>query len=143
MNWAHNGFVVSTDKGLLQIDRIHKFLSTEAYWALEKPKSVIEKAIANSLCFGLFAPMGEQVGFARVVTDSATFAWICDVYVEKEFRGQGLSKFLMQSLMSHPDLKNLRRILLASRDAHGLYSKLGFQATQTPNFWMEIKDNES
>ena len=136
-------FNISYDKSLLQIDRIHHFLSTEAYWCLGIPKSILVKAIQSSLCFGVYdKSLNLQVGFARVVTDRATFAWLCDVYIEKEYRGRGLSKQLLQSIKSHSDLQNLRRFCLTTKDAHSLYEEFGFQITQAPTYWMEIKDNE-
>lgn len=143
--WLRDPFVVSTDKTRLQPSRIHHFLSTQAYWCLGIPKPVVEKAIDQSLCFGLYAHQnGEQlqIGFARIVTDKATFAWLCDVYIENDYRKKGLSKWLMECVMAHPDLKNLRRICLATKDAHSLYKNFGFKVTETPQNWMEIKDND-
>ena len=138
------GFRVSSDPADLQFERVHNFLSKHAYWCLEIPASTLKKALAGSLCFGLYEdkPGGSQAGFARVVTDGATFAWLCDVYVEEEFRGKGLATGLIECVVAHPQLKGLRRFLLATKDAHGLYKKFGFQVTATPNYWMEIKDNE-
>ena len=143
--WTRDTFSISTDKDRLQPNRIHRFLSTQAYWCLGVPLEIVQKAIHSSLCFGLFSSddgTETQIGFARVVTDKATFAWICDVYVEPEFRKRGLSKWLMECLMSHPDLKKLRRLCLATKDAHSLYRQYGFEVTQTPQNWMEIKDND-
>lgn len=142
LEWRREGFIVSTDRSKLQIERIHRFLSQEAYWSQLIPISVVRKAISNSLCFGLFADNGSQIGFARVITDSATFAWLCDVYIEEPARGQGLSKWLMSCVMKHPSLTNLRRICLTTKDAHSLYAKSGFEVSKTPGYWMEIKDNE-
>lgn len=142
MDWNFDGYSVSTDKNRLQIERIHRHLSTEAYWCLGIPEITVRKAIEGSLCFGLYKETGGknlQIGFARVVTDQATFAWLCDVYIDKEERGKGLSKNLMSCIMSHPDLQNLRRFCLATRGTHGLYEKFGFQVTKTPEYWMEIK----
>ena len=140
--WRNEFFEISTDKLRLQVDRIHKFLSADSYWSQAIPLTVVENAIANSLCFGLFNHEQEQVGFARVVTDSATFAWLCDVYVEESTRGQGLSKWLIECVMRHPDLQGLRRICLATKDAHSLYEKYGFEVTKSPANWMEIKDDD-
>jgi GNAT superfamily N-acetyltransferase len=143
--WTLNEFTVSTDKTSLQLSRIHHFLATQAYWCLDIPRDVVEKAIAGSLCFGLYVRIESaylQIGFARVVTDGASFAWLCDVYIENDYRGKGLSKWIMECVLSHPDLKNLRRICLATKDAHSLYTKFGFEITQTPQNWMEIKDND-
>ncbi len=141
MSWEKENFLVSTDKNLLQLDRIHKFLADEAYWCLDIPKEVVKNSIEGSLCFGVYKNQ-EQIGFARIITDCATFAWLCDVYIETEHRGQGLSKWLMECIMAHPDLKNLRRFCLATKGAHGLYEQFGFTVTKTPGYWMEIKDND-
>lgn len=130
-------YLISTDISRLDITVIHEYLSKESYWAKNIPKSVVEKAIDNSVCFGLFyqhesnANLSEQVGFARVVTDKATFAYLADVFIVKEYRGKGLSKWLMQTIQSHPELQNLRRWLLATKDAHGLYAQLGW--TKVPD----------
>jgi hypothetical protein len=143
--WKKGNFLISTDKKLLQAERVHKFLANEAYWSKDIPLAVVEKSIENSLCFGLYdisANQYEQIGYARIVTDSASFAWLCDVYVENNFRKRGLSKWLMECVLSHPDLKNLRRICLATKDAHALYTQFGFEVTRTPENWMEIKDND-
>lgn len=129
-------FTISTDKNLLQIDAIHQFLSQDSYWAKERTKEQTVKAIENSLCFGVYA--GEnQIGFARVVTDYATFAYLGDVYILEEFRGNGLSKRLMETIINHPDLQNFRRWILATKDAHTLYEKFGFSALKFPERWME------
>lgn len=144
MKWKRDSFVISTDKSMLQIDEIHKFLSQEAYWCLGVPRSVVEKAIEGSLCFGVYdeSKNTAQIGYARLVTDKATFAWLCDVYIENEYRGEGLSKWLMECILAHPDLQGLRRICLATKDAHSLYEKYGFEVTKTPGNWLEIKDND-
>ena len=145
--WSKDGYLVSTDQRLLQLKRVHSFLSLESYWSKDIPLAVVENAARGSLCFGLYDQATKtQIGFARVVTDYATFAWICDVYVESAHRGKSLSKWLMQCMMEH--LKTLsppyglRRICLATKDAHGLYEKYGFQVTATPQNWLEIKDND-
>lgn len=143
--WTHGGFTLNTDKSRLQVSRIHQFLSTQAYWCLDIPQETLKKAIDGSLCFGLYTKNSSeqvQIGFARIVSDGASFAWLCDVYVENEYRGKGLAKWMMECVMSHPHLKNLRRICLATKDAHSLYKKFGFEVTQTPQNWMEIKDND-
>jgi len=106
---------------------IHRFLSQEAYWARGVPRAVVERAITNSLVFGLYAA-GEQVGFARVVTDQATFAWLADVFVLPEHRGHGLGKRLVRAALDHPGLQGLRWFLLGTADAHGLYRQLGFDS---------------
>ncbi len=129
-------FQITTDRSRMQIDTIHRFLQ-KSYWAAKRTQEVIRKSIDHSLPFGIFA--GEkQVGFARVVTDFATFAWIADVFVDEEFRGQGLSKWLMESMMGHPELQGLRRWVLATKDAHSLYSQFGFTSLNKPERWMEI-----
>lgn len=143
-SWEKENFLISTDKTLLQIYRIHQFLTKEAYWSVDIPQEVVAKSIEHSLCFGLYdaSNNNQQVGYARIVTDFSSFAWLCDVYIEKDFRKKGLSKWLMECVMSHPSLKNLRRICLATKDAHELYKKFGFEVTKTPDNWMEIKDND-
>jgi len=116
---------ITTDIAKLDLNVIHKFLSEESYWAKGIPKHVVEKSIVNSLCFGLFYN-NAQIGFARLVTDRATFAYLADVFVLKEYRGKGLSKWLMKIIQLHPELQNLRRWLLTTKDAHGLYEQLGW-----------------
>lgn len=129
-------FTVSTDRNRLQIDVVHKYLSEESYWAAERTKEQTELAIKNSLPFGVYK--GEnQVGFARVVTDYATFAYLGDVFVLPEFQGRGLSKFLMKAIVEYPELQGLRRWILATRDAHGLYEKFEFAPLRHPERWME------
>jgi N-acetylglutamate synthase-like GNAT family acetyltransferase len=136
-------FFVSSEQSLLQIERIHAFLSQKAYWCLKIPRKILENAIQNSINFGVYERESNlQVGYARIVTDKATFAWLCDVYIETEFQKKGLARLLMENVIKHPELKNLRRFCLATRDSHFLYEKFGFQISQTPNYWMEIKDND-
>ncbi|MDA8130141.1 MAG: GNAT family N-acetyltransferase [Elusimicrobia bacterium] len=138
-------FFVSSDRKLLQIGRMHKFLSTQAYWSLGIPRSLVKKAAQASLCFGVYHKAGKdtvQVGYARLVTDGCTFAWLCDVYIEPEFRGLGLAKTLMSAVMAHPSSRGLRRICLATKDAHSLYKQFGFEITANPGSWMEIKNND-
>jgi GNAT superfamily N-acetyltransferase len=129
-------YEITCDKSRLDIEAIHRFL-TESYWSPGVPRAVIERAMANSLCFGLLLK-GQQVGFARVITDKATFAFLADVYVLPEHRGQGLSLRLMEQILRHPDLQGLRRIMLATRDAHTLYEKFGFKPLSAPERVMEI-----
>ena len=130
-------YYITTDISELDVNIIHRYLSEESYWAKEIPKHVVEKSIANSLCFGLFCKDeqfirgGRQVGFARLITDKATFAYLADVFVLKEHRGKGLSKWLMHTIQSHPELQNLRRWLLTTKDAHGMYEQLGW--TKVPD----------
>ncbi len=136
MKWQNGEFVISTDRKHLQIDAIHKFLSEESYWAKERTKEQTERAIKNSLPFGVY--QGEnQIGFARVVTDYATFAYLGDVYILNEFQGNGLGKWLMETIINHPDLQNFRRWILATKDAHSLYEKFEFSALKFPTRWME------
>ncbi|AHJ99284.1 GNAT family N-acetyltransferase [Hymenobacter swuensis] len=132
-------FTVSTDPARLDIALIHHYLAHDSYWALNIPLETVQRAIAHSLNFGLYAPDGRQAGFARVVTDKATFAWLCDVFVLPEFRGRGLSKQLMQEVWSHPELQGLRRHLLATLDAHGLYRPFGFQELAAPERYLEVR----
>jgi N-acetylglutamate synthase-like GNAT family acetyltransferase len=117
---------ITTDISKLDVNVIHRFLSEESYWAQGIPKNIVEKSIANSLCFGLFYK-NAQVGFARLITDKATFAYLADVFILHEHRGKGLCKWLIKTMQSHPELQNLRRWLLTTKDAHGLYEQLGWQ----------------
>jgi GNAT superfamily N-acetyltransferase len=135
LSYQKGDFAVYTDPAKLDVVAIHGYLS-RAYWSEGIPRDIVEKAIANSLCFGLFH--GEnQIGLARVVTDRATYAYLCDVYVLEEFRGKGFGVWLMECVMSHPDLQGLRRFSLATRDAHGLYEKFGFAELKKPESQME------
>lgn len=135
-----DGFTISTDKARLDVDLIHAFLSERAYWALGRSRARVEASIANSLCFGVYTA-AQQVGFARVVTDGATFAWVCDVFILEAQRGHGLGKWLVETIIAHPDLQGLRRMLLATRDAHELYRRFGgFTPLRTPERWMERAD---
>jgi N-acetylglutamate synthase-like GNAT family acetyltransferase len=127
---------ITCDRARLDIDAIHGFLS-QAYWSTGIPRAVVERAIDNSLCFGVFH-QGQQVGLARVITDKATFAYLADVYILPEHRGKGLSRRLMERVIQHPDLQGLRRFLLATRDAHELYAKFGFKPLAAPDRIMEI-----
>ncbi|HBE82431.1 MAG: GNAT family N-acetyltransferase [Blastocatellia bacterium] len=136
MNVERDGLLISTERSLLQIDSIHRFLSQESYWAAERTKEQTITAIENSICFGIYDG-NEQVGFARVVSDCATFAYVGDVYVIGTHRGRGLSKWLMQTIIDHPELQGLRRWILATRDAHGLYSQFDFEPLRFPERWME------
>ena len=133
-----NTYDISTDPSRLQLEAIHAYL-TRSYWSPGVPKHIVARAIANSMCFGVY--LGDaQVGFARVITDKATFAYLADVYVLEEHRGQGLSKRLVAQIQAHPDLQGLRRFLLATADAHGLYAQYGFKAPARPDNLMEIRD---
>jgi N-acetylglutamate synthase-like GNAT family acetyltransferase len=133
--WARGAYVISTDRSRLDIDTIHSFLA-DSYWSPGIPREVVERAVANSLNFGVYC--GNQlVGFGRVISDFATFAYIADVFVVSGHRGKGLSKWLMECIMSHPDLQGLRRWMLMTADAHGLYSQSGFTPMKNPQNAME------
>lgn len=134
-------FEISTDPERLDIDLIHGFLQT-SYWASGRRRSVVERSITNSLCFGVYRA-GRQVAFARVVSDRAVFAYLMDVFVIPEFRGRGVSKVLMRAVLAHPELQNLRVFLLATRDAHSLYTQFGFRPLAAPERWMAIQDPTS
>jgi GNAT superfamily N-acetyltransferase len=131
-------FLISTDKSRLDIDAVHAFLS-RSFWAQGIPREIVARSIEGSLCFGIYEG-NQQIGFARVISDFATYAYLGDVYVLEEYRGQGLSKWLMECIMGHPDLEGLRRWSLSTRDAHGLYRKFGFELTRYPECMMEILD---
>ena len=136
MDWQQGEFTISTDRDRLQIEAIHRFLSEDSYWAQNRTREQTATAIKNSLPFGVYK--GEnQIGFARIVTDYATFAYLGDVYILQEFRGLGLSKRLMETIVNHPDLQGFRRWVLATRDAHTLYEKFGFHELVHPERWME------
>ena len=125
--WINEGgFTVSTDRALLNLDTVYKWLSEQAYWALGRTIETVKRSIDHSLCFGLYDPMGDMAGFCRMVTDRATFAWLCDVFVDPTYRGTGAGTFLVRCAVEHPDLVGLKRQVLATRDAHGLYAKFGY-----------------
>ena len=129
-------YVISTDKTKLDVPLISEYLSRRSYWARGRTLTVVEKSIEHSLCFGVYRGK-EQVGFARVVTDHATFAWLCDVFILESHRRKGLGKWLIDCVTAHPDLKGLRLFLLATRDAHDLYRRYGgFESLEAPEKWM-------
>ncbi|TQV72898.1 GNAT family N-acetyltransferase [Aliikangiella marina] len=130
-------FFISTDDELLNLELTHTFIAN-SYWAKGIPFETVKRSIENSLCFGAYDNEHQQVGFARVVTDKATFAYLADVFVLSEFRGLGISKLLMDSVIGHPELQGLRRMMLATYDAHGLYKKYGFEAVPNPESLMQI-----
>jgi GNAT superfamily N-acetyltransferase len=144
---ADTKYQISTDPTKLDVHLIHQFLSEHSYWARGIPRDVVARAIANSLCFGVYA-LGDtnpdsdwrQVGFARVSTDRATFAYLADVFILPEYRGQGLSKRLMEAVLAHPDLQGLRRWMLATADAHELYRRFGFAELSQPDRFMQRHD---
>ncbi|WP_252728705.1 GNAT family N-acetyltransferase [Aliiglaciecola lipolytica] len=132
-----NEFKISSNPNDLDIEVVHSFMSKTS-WAKNIPLETFKKSITNSLVFGAYNQLGEQVGFARVITDKATFAYLGDVFVAELYRGLGISKLLMQAVVSHPDLQGLRRFMLATSDAHGLYSQFGFQSLKNPDIIMQI-----
>jgi len=137
--WKRAEFSISTDPKQLDITVIHKYLSTDSYWAQGRTVETIKRSIENSLNFGLYKSK-QQIGFARVVTDYATFAWLADVFVLDAYRGRGLGKWLVDVILSHPDLQRFRRWVLATKDAHELYRQFGFIELKRPERWMERPD---
>ncbi len=137
MEYRRGDSLISTSRELLDLDVIHGFL-TNCYWAKGIPREIVLRSIEHSLCFGVYDGSGAQVGFARVVSDFATVAYLGDVFVLESHRGRGLSKWLMECVVQHPALQNLRRWILLTRDAHGLYSKFGFTPVKAPERYMEL-----
>jgi ribosomal protein S18 acetylase RimI-like enzyme len=137
IEWSRGGYEVSDDLRRLDLGAVHRFISKESYWAEGISEALLARAIAHSLCFGLHRGP-EQVGFARVVTDRATYGYLCDVYVDRAHRGKGLGKWLVDCVLKHPDLQGLRRIALMTRDAHDLYRPFGFQAMPEATRYLEI-----
>lgn len=136
INYTKGGFTVTTDKEKIEIDILHNFLN-QSYWANGRTKQTIITSIENSLCFSMFK--GEkQIGFARVITDYATFAYLCDVYIEEDYRGNGLGIWMLECILNYPNLLDLKKWLLATRDAHELYRKFGFYSLSNPEKYMEI-----
>lgn len=131
--------MISTERQLLDLDMIHDFLSTKAYWSLKIPKEKVIRSIEHSLCFGVYKD-NQQVGFARVISDYSTIAYLGDVFILDSHRGQGLSKQLMEAIMNHPKLQGLRRWILLTGDAHDLYKKFGWKELADSNVWMELHD---
>jgi ribosomal protein S18 acetylase RimI-like enzyme len=131
------GYIISTDAARLQVDAVHAFL-TRCYWSPGIPKETVRQAMDNSFCIGLYTNDWSQVGLARAVTDATTFAYLCDVYVLEEHRGKGLGTWMVQSLLAHPSMQGLRRIVLITRDAHKLYEPLGFRSPARPEGYLEI-----
>ena len=136
MNFIRDRFNISIEKEKMDIDLIHSFL-TRSYWAEGISKEIVRRSIQGALCFGVFENE-RQIGFARMITDRATFAYLADVFIIEEYRGLGLSKWLMEFIMSYPDLQGLRRMILATRDAHELYKKFGFTLLNNVDRWMHI-----
>lgn len=147
--WKKENFTISTDRHLFDREMIYRYLSQESYWAKGMPKEVFERSFKHSsLCFGIFEGdpangRSEQAGYARVVSDLATFAYLADVFILEKYRGQGLSKWMMDVILDHPDLKGLRRFLLATKDAHSLYERFGFKSLADPEKMMEIARGSS
>ena len=137
-----DGFEISTDPTRVDLDLTHRFLRDDSYWAAGVPRDVLERSIRGSIVFGIYNDAGDQVGFARVVSDKATFAWIGDVFVLPERRGVGLAKWLMECITTHPELQGLRRWMLATRDAHGLYAQYGFSPLHVQTLFMELWDSD-
>ena len=133
-------FSISTDKSQLDLSMIHNFLKT-SYWAKDIQKFIVEKSIANSLCFGVYQKE-QQIGFARVISDYTTFAYLADVFILESYRGQGLGKWLIKSILEHSELQNLRKFLLGTRDAHELYRQFGFNNLNRPELYMEITNRD-
>lgn len=138
-SWTRDGYLLSTDPGRLDRDAIYAYLST-SYWAERIPRDVFERSVEHALNFGLYAPDGTLAGFARVVSDRATVAYLGDVFVLEAHRGRGLSKWMMDCIIGHPELQGLRRWILLTRDAHGLYRQFGFTDLAKPDRWMERWD---
>jgi GNAT superfamily N-acetyltransferase len=132
-------FAISTDRARLDLDVIHSFLSTKSYWAKGIPREVVARSIEHSLCFGVYDGLGQQVGFARAISDFATYAYIADVFVLESHRGRGLGKGLMEFIVQHPALQGMRRWNLTTRDAHALYAQVGFTPLKVPERYMEIQ----
>jgi GNAT superfamily N-acetyltransferase len=136
--WKRNEYLISTDRSKIDLDMLHDFLS-QSYWAEGIPKDIVSKSVENSLCFGVYHEEN-LIGFARVISDFATFAYLGDVFILPAHRGRGLSKWLMEIIIQHPQLQRLRRFTLATRDAHGLYAQYGFKPFARPERWMERHD---
>jgi len=137
IEWSRDGYEVSDDQRRLDLGAVHRFISKQSYWAEGISQALLARAVAHSLCFGLYRG-AEQAGFARVVTDRATYGYLCDVYVEPAHRGKGLGKWLVDCVLKHPDLQGLRRIALMTRDAHDLYRPFGFRAMPEATRYLEI-----
>ncbi len=138
INVTKDDYLISTDKKLLQIAVIHTYLSEQSYWAKGIPQNIVERSIEHSIAFGVYH-QAKQIGFCRVTSDLSTFAYLADVFILEEYRGKGLSKWLVSSVLSHPDLQNLRRWILATYDAHGLYAQYGFEPLDKPENFMQIR----
>ncbi|MBD3670465.1 MAG: GNAT family N-acetyltransferase [Gammaproteobacteria bacterium] len=136
VEWKRDSYRISDSRQELDLEMIHGFLC-ESYWAKGIPRTILEKSIDNSLCVGLYQH-NKQIGFARLITDRATFAYLADVFILPKHRGQGLGKWFIRTILEHPDLQGLRRVLLATKNAHGLYEQNGFLPVKHPEWFMEI-----
>ena len=139
MQWQREKYLITTDTDKVDIDVVHQYLSEQSYWAKGIPREIVARSVQHSTCFSVLHE-GALIGFARVTSDHATVAYVGDVFVLPAHRGQGLSKWLMECIIAHPDLQGLRRWMLATADAHGLYAKFGFTALKAPERWMEKHD---
>jgi GNAT superfamily N-acetyltransferase len=141
MEWHKGDYTISTDRERIDVETVHRYLTAESYWAAGIPLDVVIRSIEHSLCFGLYRG-AQQAGFARVITDYATFGYLADVFVLEPHRGRGLSKWMISVIRNHPDLLGFRRWMLATRDAHGLYTQFGFTPLSSADRLMEVLDND-
>jgi GNAT superfamily N-acetyltransferase len=133
-----DGYRITSDSALIDVDAVHRWLSTESYWAAGRSRATTERAIAGSRCYSVHDGVGAQAAFARVISDGATFAYLCDVFVDAAHRGRGLGSWLVTAVLADADADGVYRVLLATRDAHEVYSRQGFTALHDPAMWMEI-----
>lgn len=145
--WRRGDYSISTDRARLDLETIHDYLSKQSYWAKGRSMETIRRSIENSVAFGVYRgaeqQQEQQVGFARVITDYATFAWLADVFILDSARGQGLGKWLVEVILAHPELQGFRRWVLATKDAHELYRRYGFMELKRPERWMERQDPQT
>ena len=142
LEWRRDGYTISTDPARLDLEAIHRFLNQDSYWATGVTRERVERSIANSIPFGMYDADGVLAGFARVVTDRTIFGWVCDVFVLPPHRGRHLGVWLMETVLSHPELQDLRQWMLGTADAHGLYAKFGFEPPDNPNRYLRIRREE-
>jgi GNAT superfamily N-acetyltransferase len=142
LEWRRGEYTISTDPARLDLGVIHAFLDRESYWAQGVTRERVARSVEHSLPFGLYDASGAQAGFARVVTDFTIFAWLCDVFVLEPHRGRGLGVWLVETALSHPELQSLRQWLLGTEDAHGLYSRFGFEPPDNPRRYLRIRRSE-
>ncbi|HLY69390.1 MAG TPA: GNAT family N-acetyltransferase [Puia sp.] len=141
MHWQKENYIISDEKEKLDVQYIHRYLSNKSYWAENIPLETVKKSIEGSTCFGIYDGKN-QIGFARVITDKATFGYLADVFIDEHYRQKGLSMWLMEVIMAYPELQGLRRWMLGTKDAHGLYEKFGFEPLENPNRVMHIYNSE-